>query len=285
MAVNSELPRTDLGAEDSPAIPPCQQVKGPARIDRTVFGVAAAVVVTILIWGLAGPDSLTAVTSSILDWDVKQLGWLFVVAASGFVVFALWLAFSRFGKVPLGKDGEKPEFNTVSWIAMMFSAGMGIGLMFYGVTEPLTHFVSPPPATDGGIGTAMATTMFHWSLHPWSMYAVVGLAIAYSAFRVGRRQLISSAFVPLLGRRAEGPIGKVIDILAIFATMFGTAASLGLGALQIGSGGRFSAGSARPERCCWSRSLRFSRSPSSRQPFPVWPKAFNGCPTPTWCWR
>ena len=121
---------------------------------------------------------------------------------------------------------------------MMFSAGMGIGLIFWGVTEPLTHFVNPPPGlADSKAGTALATALFHWGFHPWSMYAVVGLSIAYGSYRMGRRQLISSSFIPLLGvKRVEGPIGKMIDILAIFATMFGTAASLGLGALQIGSG-------------------------------------------------
>jgi choline/carnitine/betaine transport len=158
------------------------------------------------------------------------------------VVFALWLAFSRFGKIPLGRDDEAPEFRTVSWIAMMFSAGMGIGLMFYGVSEPLSHFTSPPPGTvaagdPAALDVAMATTLFHWTLHPWAIYAVVGLAIAYSTFRRGRRQLISSAFAPLLGEhRTDGPLGKAIDILAIFATLFGSAASLGLGALQIGAG-------------------------------------------------
>src|SRR5689334_5146539 len=163
------------------------------------------------------------------------MGWAFVLSASGFVVFALWLAFRRYGKIPLGRDDEKPEFKTVSWVAMMFSAGMGIGLMFYGVNEPLTHFVKPPPGTEGDpLETAMATTLFHWTLHPWAIYAVVGIAIAYGTFRRGRSQLISAAFAPLLGRRTEGPIGKVIDGLAIFATLFGSAASLGLGALQIG---------------------------------------------------
>ncbi|MFF0816001.1 BCCT family transporter [Rhodococcus sp. NPDC003318] len=206
------------------------------RTDRAVFGVAAAIVGVILVWGLIAPDNLDSVSHRVLDWIVVNIGWLFILAATGFVVFSLWLAFSRYGRIPLGKDGEKPEFKTVSWIAMMFSAGMGIGLMFFGVAEPLAHFVTPPPGTDGGVGTAMATTMFHWSLHPWSTYAVVGLAIAYGTYRRGRKQLFSSAFIALLGRRAEGPIGKVIDILAIFATMFGTAASLGLGALQIGSG-------------------------------------------------
>ena len=205
--------------------------------DVVVFGVTAVIAAAILTWGLVWPDNLKSISNSILTWLVENLGWLFVLAASGFVLFAVWLAVSRFGRIPLGKDGEKPEFNTVSWIAMMFSAGMGIGLMFYGVSEPLTHFVTPPPGSEPGIGTAMATTMFHWSLHPWSIYAVVGLSIAYGTYRMDRKQLISSAFIPLLGRkRAEGPIGKVIDILAIFATMFGTAASLGLGALQIGSG-------------------------------------------------
>ncbi|MFH5229310.1 BCCT family transporter [Antrihabitans spumae] len=233
MAIHDDPALIDSSTGDEPG----PKRHGPVPVDRIVFAVTAAIAAAILVWGLVWPDNLKSISDSILTWLVVNLGWLFVVAASGFVLFAIWLAVSRFGKIPLGKDGEKPEFNTISWIAMMFSAGMGIGLMFYGVSEPLTHFVTPPPGTEPGIGTAMATTMFHWSLHPWSIYAVVGLAIAYGTYRMDRKQLISSAFIPLLGRkRAEGPIGKVIDILAIFATMFGTAASLGLGALQIGSG-------------------------------------------------
>jgi choline/carnitine/betaine transport len=124
---------------------------------------------------------------------------------------------------------------------MMFSAGMGIGLMFYGVSEPVSHFVTPPPGTgDPGnpeaVQHAMATTLFHWTLHPWAIYAVVGLAIAYGTYRKGRLQLLSAAFEPLIGKHAHGPWAKVIDMLAIFATLFGSAASLGLGALQISSG-------------------------------------------------
>ncbi|MGH3521192.1 MAG: BCCT family transporter [Haloechinothrix sp.] len=214
----------------------------PRGLDRVVFFIAAVVAVCFVAWGVLGTDSLGSVSTSILGWLIKNAGWAFLVAASGFVVFALWLAFSRYGKIPLGKDGERPEFRTVSWVAMMFSAGMGIGLMFYGVSEPLSHFVEPPPGTvpggtDEAMETAMATSLFHWTVHPWSIYAVVGLAIAYGTFRRGRKQLISSAFAPLFGRSvAEGPIGKLIDVLAIFATLFGSAASLGLGALQIGSG-------------------------------------------------
>src|SRR5690349_21464733 len=107
--------------------------------DRVVFGVAATAVAAIVVWGLAAPDNLESVTGNMLDWLVTNMGWLFVIAASSFVVFTLWIAASKYGRVPLGKDGEKPEFTTVSWIAMMFSAGMGIGLMFFGVAEPLAH--------------------------------------------------------------------------------------------------------------------------------------------------
>ena len=215
--------------------------RGP-QTDRVVFGVTAALTLAFVIWGAVATDSLGDISADMLDWTMHNGGWAFVLAASGFVIFSLWLAFSRYGKITLGKEGEEPEFKTVSWVAMMFSAGMGIGLMFYGVSEPLTHFSSPPPATDPAddaarMSTSMATTLFHWTLHPWAIYAVVGLAIAYSCFRRGRRQTISAVFTPLIGRKnANGPVGKVIDILAIFATLFGSAASLGLGALQIGSG-------------------------------------------------
>ena len=225
-----------------PGEPSAERADRPARTDKVVFGVAAAITLCFVAWGVFATDSLASASKTSLTWIIGNLGWAFVLSASGFVVFALWLAFSRYGRIPLGQDDEKPEFRTISWVAMMFSAGMGIGLMFYGVNEPLTHFVKPPPGTveggsDQAVQTAMATTMFHWTLHPWAIYAVVGLAIAYGSFRRGRSQLISAAFAPLLGsKRTNGPAGRAIDVLAIFATLFGSAASLGLGALQIGSG-------------------------------------------------
>ncbi|MEN8584341.1 BCCT family transporter [Burkholderia sp. RS01] len=211
-------------------------------LDKATFGITGACAVAFVLWGFFGRDSLAATSQSVLDWVMEYTGWLFMVLASLFVVFVLWLALGKFGNIPLGKDGEKPEFRTISWVAMMFAAGMGIGLMFYGVAEPLYHYVSPPPGTVDGrtpaaIQTAMATSIFHWTLHPWAMYAVVGIAMAYGTYRLGRKQLISAAFTSLFGiRMVEGPVGKFINILAIFATLFGTAASLGLGALQIGSG-------------------------------------------------
>ncbi|MEU5211039.1 BCCT family transporter [Streptomyces sp. NPDC020742] len=218
------------------------QRSGPPQTDRVVFGVTALLTLAFIAWGALSTSSLKNVSTALLNWVMDNGGWAFVLAASGFVIFAIWLAVSKYGRITLGKEGEEPEFRTVSWIAMMFSAGMGIGLMFYGVSEPLGHFTSHPPGTDPkdaaqAMDTAMATTLFHWTLHPWAIYAVVGLGIAYSCFRRGRRQTISAVFTPLIGRRrANGWGGQVIDILAIFATLFGSAASLGLGALQIGSG-------------------------------------------------
>ncbi|MBP2179650.1 choline/carnitine/betaine transport [Amycolatopsis magusensis] len=215
----------------------------PAETDKVVFGVAAVLAIAIIAWGVGSPSSLASVAKTLLNKAVIPYGgWAFVLTASGFVLFAVCLAISRYGRIPLGQDKEKPEFRTSSWIAMMFSAGMGIGLMFFGVYEPVSHLASPPPGTaaagsDEAVHTAMATTLFHWTVHPWAIYAVVGLAIAYSTFRKGRSQLISSVFAPLLGkRRTEGPLGKAIDVMAIFATLFGSAASLGLGALQVGGG-------------------------------------------------
>lgn len=225
-------------------LPGHPQETGRPSTDRVVFGVTAVLTLAFVVWGSVATDTLEDVSSKLLSGLIHNGGWAFVLAASGFVVFALWLAISRYGRIPLGQDGEGPEFRTVSWVAMMFSAGMGIGLMFYGVSEPLAHFITPPPGTDpadsaDAMQTAMATTLFHWTLHPWAIYAVVGLAIAYSTFRRRRRQTISAVFVPLIGEKnAHGAPGRVIDILAIFATLFGSAASLGLGALQIGSGFR-----------------------------------------------
>ncbi|NKZ02220.1 BCCT family transporter [Actinomadura latina] len=221
-----------------------EEEHGRARTDWIVYGVTAVLSMAFVFWGGVSTGTLSSVSQATLDWLLANVGWLFVLAATGFVIFSLWLAVSRYGRIPLGQEGDEPEFRTVSWIAMMFSAGMGIGLMFFGAAEPLLHYVTPPPGTDApqsepAIETAMATTMFHWTLHPWSIYAVLGLAIGYGHYRRGRSQLISAAFAPLLGhRRTTGPVSKLIDILALFATLFGSAASLGIGALQIQTGMR-----------------------------------------------
>src|SRR3712207_3457079 len=219
-------------------------VERPASpsIDPIVFWTAAVLSAVFVAWGILFTDSLAAVFNAVLfSFLVPNFGWVFILATFGFLVFSLYLAFSRYGRIRLGGEGEQPEFRTVSWVAMMFSAGMGIGLMFFGVAEPLSHMSSPPkgtaePGTQGAAQVAMEYSYFHWAFHPWAIYAIMGLALAYFCFRKGMPNLISSAFYPLLGDRVYGPIGKTIDILGIFATLFGSATSLGLGALQINQG-------------------------------------------------
>ena len=219
-----------------------EQRQESPRIDSTVFWVAAILSVVFVAWGVFFADSLARVFEAVLfDFLIPNFGWVFILSSFGFLAFSVYLAASRYGRIRLGGDDERPEFSTVSWVAMMFSAGMGIGLMFYGVAEPMSHMGTPPfglaePNTKGAAQVAMEYSYFHWALHPWAIYAIVGLALAYFCFRKGMPNLISTAFYPLLGDRVYGPAGKTIDILAIFATLFGSATSLGLGALQINQG-------------------------------------------------
>ena len=198
----------------------------------------AVIVAAVVGWGLAAPDSFSNFADAAFGWVIDNLGWAFVLGGTIFVAFVIVIALSNFGTIRLGTADERPEFKTTSWIAMMFAAGMGIGLMFYGAAEPLAMYRDGVPGhNEHEVGTAMAQTMFHWTLHPWAVYAIIGLAIAYSTFRLGRKQLLSSAFIPLIGEKAaDGWPGKLIDAFAVFATIFGTACSLGLGALQISSG-------------------------------------------------
>lgn len=209
-----------------------------APIDWAIIAPLAAIVVGVVLWGMLGRESFSAFADASFGWVIDNLGWAFVLFSTVFVVFVIVIAVSGFGTIRLGGPDEKPEFRTTSWIAMMFAAGMGIGLMFYGASEPLAMYRDGVPGREPNeVGTAMAQTMFHWTLHPWAVYAILGLAIAYSTFRLGRKQLLSSAFIPLIGEKAAAGVpGKIIDGFAIFATIFGTACSLGLGALQITAG-------------------------------------------------
>ncbi|TAP25176.1 BCCT family transporter [Arthrobacter sp. S41] len=210
--------------------------------DYWVFGIAGALALAFIVWGFVTPEGLGKASDVALDWVITNTGWLFVIAASVFALFVIVVAAKNFGRIPLGKDDEKPHFSTVSWISMMFATGMGIGLVFYGVGEPLFFYMSPPPgtvegSTDAALSTAMGTTLFHWTLFPWAMYAIVGLGMAYGSFRLGRPQLFSAMFTSIFGERIiHGWGGRTINILAIIATLFGSACSLGLGALQIGGG-------------------------------------------------
>ncbi|WP_243695040.1 BCCT family transporter [Labedella populi] len=207
-----------------------------------VLAIASTLVLAVVIWGFAAPESISAAGGASLGWVTMNFGWLFSALAIAVIIFMLWVGYSRTGGIRLGSDDEKPEYTTVSWIAMLFSAGMGIGLLFWGPAEPLAFFNSPPPGstpeagTVNAMNTALAQAFLHWGPMAWGFYALVGGAIAYAAYRRGRSPLISAIFTPIFGSRTEGPLGAVIDVFAIIVTLFGTAVTLGMGALQIGRG-------------------------------------------------
>lgn len=203
----------------------------------TSVGLAALFVA----WATLFTGNLNRVTTRSLNWVTSTFGWAFLVVTLGVLVFLVLLAFSPVGKIRLGKDTDRPEFSTLAWLAMVLGAVMGIGLISYGVAEPISHLATPPhglaePNTPEAAVRALQYSYFDWGLHAWAIFALFGLAIAYSTYRKGRRALVSQLFTPLLGDRVNGPIGKAIDILAVFSTLFGTATSLGLGVLQINNG-------------------------------------------------
>ncbi len=208
----------------------------------TVFYVTVAISAAFVLWGVLFTENFTGALQTIVGWITDGLGWLYMLITTFFLLFIVYLALSRYGKIKLGQPDDKPEFGNFAWFAMLFQAGMGIGLVFWGVAEPLTHYNTPPlglaeAGTPQAASLAMQTAFFHWTLHPWAMYATVGVAIAYFTYRRGMRNMqISTVFRPLIGDRVDGPMGKAIDIIAILATLFGVAVSLGLGTLQIAAG-------------------------------------------------
>lgn len=214
---------------------------GALGVAPRVFWPAMVTILTVGLVGIVAPNLTGQVFESTQNWIVSNLGWYYMLIIGGFVAFTVVVGFSRLGNIRLGRDDEEPEFGVISWFSMLFAAGMGIGLVFYGVGEPLTYAtVSPKPGWDGSEaelqGLAMAQTFIHWGLHPWSIYAVIGLALAYAIHRRGRPVSIRWALEPLFGERVKGWLGDAIDILAICGTVFGVATSLGLGVQQISSG-------------------------------------------------
>ena len=205
----------------------------PASI--VIFGL----IIFSVIFSSTAENAFTNLNSAISS----GIGWWYILAVTGFVVFALYCGFSRIGTIRLGRDVEKPEFPFWAWLAMLFSAGMGIGLVFYGVAEPLTHYINPPPglgvegSTPDAANQALSLTLFHWGLHAWGIYVVVGLGMAYMTYRRGRPLSVRWLLEPLIGReRVEGWIGNTVDVVAIVGTLFGVATSLGFGITQITAG-------------------------------------------------
>ncbi|SFD83520.1 glycine betaine transporter [Lentibacillus persicus] len=196
-------------------------------------------------WGALLPDNVENVLGVVDGFISDTFGWFYLIVTTAFVILALYLVFGPYGKIKLGRPDDKPEYSYFTWFAFLFTAGMGVGLVFYGVTEPLTHFYSPPsaePETTAAAKQSMQYTLFHWGVHPWATYAVLALTLAYFKFRHRAPALISAAFAPLIGDRSKGGWGIAIDTLAVFATVFGIATSLGLGATQITAGLSFTFG-------------------------------------------
>ncbi|MQA60201.1 MAG: BCCT family transporter [Actinophytocola sp.] len=215
-------------------------------VHHPVFWPAAALVVVFVLVTMIWPVEMNTGMAEVQGWIVKVFGSYYTLIVTGFVVFALWVGLGHYGDIKLGKDDEKPEFTLFSWFAMLFAAGMGIGLVFWGVAEPLNHYAGIPNRAAGASGMteqgaqeSMVQTFLHWGLHPWAIYVVVGLAIAYAVHRKGHPISIRWTLKPLLGDRIHGWIGDIIDIAAIVGTLFGVATSLGLGVLQIGAGLNF----------------------------------------------
>ncbi len=210
---------------------------------KPVFIPASLIIFAMIIFSVVFASTASDAFESLNKIITDGVGWWYIVSATGFVVFALYCGISKIGNIRLGRDDEKPEFGVFSWFAMLFSAGMGIGLVFYGVAEPLSHYVNPPQAgriegsTDGAANQAMELTLYHWGLHAWAIYVVVGLGLAYMTYRKGRPLSVRWLLEPLLGRkRVEGGIGHAIDTIAIIGTLFGVATSLGFGVQQISAG-------------------------------------------------
>ncbi|USK59852.1 glycine betaine uptake BCCT transporter [Peribacillus asahii] len=207
--------------------------------ENSVFIISLLLTLIFIIWGVFFTGNLTKVTNAIYNGSIDYLGWVYLGTTLFFVIFSIYLLFSKYGNIRLGRRNDKPDFSTASWLAMLFGAGMGVGIVYWSVAEPVTHYTAPPYGkayTIDAANTAMKYTFFHWGLHPWAIYTVIGLALAFFQYNKRLPAAISSAFHPILGDRIHGPIGKTIDILSIFATVFGIATSLGLGAMQVTAG-------------------------------------------------
>ncbi|MET3575535.1 BCCT family transporter [Bhargavaea ullalensis] len=205
-----------------------------------VFYITVALIALTVAFGVISPASFESVTNNLKAFVSTTFGWYYLLLFAIFLVLALFIAVSPYGKIRLGKDTDRPDFSTATWIAMLFSAGMGIGLVFYGASEPLSHYAIDPPSAEPGSGFALKEGLtysyMHWGAPVWAMYGLTALALAFFQFRKGEPGLISATLKPIFGNRMNGPLGVLIDVLAVFATAFGVATSLGFGAVQINGG-------------------------------------------------
>ncbi|MBD3648449.1 MAG: BCCT family transporter, partial [Pseudomonadales bacterium] len=208
-------------------------------MEPAVFIGSATVVVFFVVFGGIYTQLAAETFEAIQSFIVSRFGWFYILTATFLLVFVLWLLVSPYGKIRLGGENSKPEFSYFAWFTMLFSAGMGTGLVFWGVAEPMNHYVSPPLGegeTSAALEEAMRISFFHWGFHPWAIYIVFGLSLAYYHFRHKLPLAPRSLLYPIIGTKIYGPVGHTVDILATVGTLFGVATSLGFGAMQINSG-------------------------------------------------
>lgn len=204
-----------------------------------VFWIAISIIFIMVLFGSFAPENFEKLTQNLQFLITDYFSWYYLILVTVIVFFCIFFIFNNVGTIKLGKPDEEPEYSTATWFAMLFSAGMGIGLVFWGAAEPLSHYITPPLAdgeTPAAYKEAMKYTFFHWGIHAWAIYAVVAFALAYFQFRKGEPGLISSTLKPIFGNRMNGILGTIIDVLAVTATVIGVATTLGFGAKQINGG-------------------------------------------------
>lgn len=209
-------------------------------MNPTAALISMAVIILFVLFGTLMPETSSQIFEGMKKYVILSLNWYYIGVVAVFIFFIFWLLLSRYGNLRLGDDDEKPEFSYFSWFAMLFSAGMGIGLVFWSIAEPIYHFQDNPFITEGltpeAAQVAMRLTFLHWGLHPWAIYVTVGLSLAYFTYRKKLPLTFRSALYPVIGNKIYGPIGHAVDIIAVFGTLFGLATSLGLGIQQLDTG-------------------------------------------------
>lgn len=207
---------------------------------KKVFIISLVICAAIAVWAVGFNKQFTVASNAMFAFFTGKFGWLYLASMLAFVAFAIFIAAGKWGKIKLGSDDEKPQFSTLTWFAMLFGCGMGVGLVFWGVAEPLSFYLTPAagvnPETPEAANFALKAAFMHWGVSPWANYAIIGLGLAYFGFRKKQKSMISTTLEPLIGAKANGWLGMVVDVLAVFATVAGVVTSLGLGVMQINSG-------------------------------------------------
>ncbi|HET8790444.1 MAG TPA: choline BCCT transporter BetT, partial [Modicisalibacter sp.] len=222
-----------------PNNPTDQPAEQKDRINPIVFYGSAIGIVAFALWTMFFTESAGVAINAVLGWISSTFGWYYFVAVVAYLVFVIGIALSRFGKIKLGPDHSTPDFNVLSWAAMLFSAGIGIDLLFFCIAEPITQFLAPPQGEGGTVAAArhaMELTFLHWGLSGWGIYSLVGMSLAFFSYRHNLPLTIRSALYPIFGKRINGPIGHTVDIAAVLGTVFGIATSLGIGVIQLNFG-------------------------------------------------